>query len=85
MWGKLLCPMDGVQPDRWVAYRQNVRLHRVARLQSLQHGWVTEMLFTFRSSLIKIVFPYLTFGRSATSVIPGILGLAFLAPLCVSW
>ena len=37
----------------------------------------TEMLFTFRPSLINTELPCLLCGRSATSAIPGILGLAW--------
>ena len=44
----------------------------------------TEMLFTFRPSLTKTELPCLC-GRSATSVIPGIFGLAWSLARCVSW
>ena len=37
----------------------------------------TEMLFTFRPSLIKTELPCVLCGHSATSTIPGILGLAW--------
>ena len=45
----------------------------------------TEMLFTFRPSLTKTELPCLVCGRSATSVIPGIFGLAWSLARCVSW
>ena len=45
----------------------------------------TEMLLTFRPSLTKTELPCLLCGRSATSVIPGMLGLARSLALCVSW
>ena len=45
----------------------------------------TEMLFTFRPSLTKTELPCLLCGHSATSVIPGILGLAWSLARCVSW
>ena len=45
----------------------------------------TEMLFTFRPSLTKTELPCLLCGRSATSVIPGIFGLAWSLAQCVSW
>ena len=44
-----------------------------------------EMLFTFRPSLTKTELPCLLCGRSATSVIPGIFGLAWSLARCVSW
>ena len=80
-------PMEGVQTARWVAYRQNVRLHRgsSAVITSTWLAAVTEILFTFRSSLMKITLPYLSWRCTATSVIPGIMGLSLFAPLCVSW
>ena len=43
------------------------------------------MLFIFRPSLTKTELPCLLCGRSATSVIPGIFGLAWSWALCVSW
>ena len=45
----------------------------------------TEILFTFRPSLTKADQPGLLCGRSATSVIPGIFGLAWSLARCVSW
>ena len=45
----------------------------------------TEMLFTFRPSLTKTELPCLLCGHSATSVIPGIFGLAWSLARCVSW
>ena len=45
----------------------------------------TETLFTFRPSLTKSELPCLLCGRSATSVIPGIFGLAWSLARCVSW
>ena len=45
----------------------------------------TEMLFTFRQSLTKTELPCLLCGRSVTSVIPGIVGLAWSLARCVSW
>ena len=43
------------------------------------------MLFTFWPSLTKTEQPCLLYGRSATSVIPGIFGLAWSLARCVSW
>ena len=45
----------------------------------------TEMLFTFRPSLTKTEIPCLLCGCSATSVMPGIFGLAWSLARCVSW
>ena len=45
----------------------------------------TEMLFTFRPSLTNTKLPCLLCGRSATSVIPEIFGLAWSFARCVSW
>ena len=45
----------------------------------------TEMLFTFRPSLINTGLPCLLCGRSATSAIPGIIGFAWSLDRWVSW
>ena len=48
----------------------------------------TEMLFTFRPSLTKTELSCLLCGSSATSVIPGIFGIAWslaLLGLCIAW
>ena len=45
----------------------------------------TNMLFTFSPCLIKTKLPCLLCGRSATSAIPGIIGLVWYLDRCVSW
>ena len=45
----------------------------------------TEMLLTFRPFLTKTELPCLLCGRSATSAIPGILGLSRFLALWISW
>ena len=69
------CGVQGV-------YNSTGKLHRNEFTFSSSH---TEMLFTFRPSLTKTELPCLLCGGSATSIIPGIFGLAWSLARCVSW
>ena len=63
-------------------YNDTGKLHSNEVTFSSSH---TEMLFTFRLSLTKAELPCLLCGRLATSVIPGIFGLARSLARRVSW
>ena len=84
MWSLILCPSGG---------SRNGGLYRKCTttpvsftvMNSTFSSSHTEMLFTFRPSLTKPELPCLLCGRSATSVIPGIFGLAWSLPRCVYW
>ena len=87
MWGLILCPSGEIR------YGSGGGLYRECTttpgsytvMNSTFSSSHTEMLFTFRPSLTKTELPWLLCGRSATSVIPGIFGLAWSLARCVSW
>ena len=49
------------------------KLLHSSQLKSVQHYRSPIQLFTFRSLLLRIALPYLMWGRSAMSVIPGVV------------
>ena len=79
-------PVEGLGMVQVVVCTGSVQRQREAPvMNSTFSSSHTEMLFTVRPSLTKTELPCLLCGRSTTSVIPGIFGLAWSLARCVSW
>ena len=87
MWGLILCPSGGSRNSSGGGlYRECTGTPESSTvMNSTFSSSHTEMLFTFKPTLTKTELPCLLCGRSATSVIPGIIGLAWSLDRCVSW